>query len=66
MVLQSFGLDGGHFYRFPAEYVPLKSEFFTKNVNEWPIEILKIIKNVSGIEGSGPQTSANLYPCHSW
>ena len=31
-------------YHIPSENVPLKSEF-TKNVKEWPIEILKVNRN---------------------
>jgi hypothetical protein len=27
-------------YHTPSENVPLKSEIFTKNIKEWPIEIL--------------------------
>jgi hypothetical protein len=29
-------------YHIPPENVPLKSEIFTKNVKEWPIEILNV------------------------
>jgi hypothetical protein len=29
-------------YHIPSEKVPLKSEIFTKNVKEWPIEILNV------------------------
>jgi hypothetical protein len=29
-------------YHIPSENVPLKSEIFTKNIKEWPIEILYV------------------------
>ena len=34
-----------HFYHIPAENFPPNSDLFTKNVNEWSIKIIKIIKN---------------------
>jgi len=37
------GLEGPcAIYHIPSENVPLKSEIFTKNVKEWPIEILNV------------------------
>jgi hypothetical protein len=42
--LSVIGIRGGPctIYHIPSENVPLKLEIFTKNVKEWPIEILNV------------------------
>ena len=46
-------------YHIPSENVPLKSEIFTKNVKEWPIEILNVNRKCPIIKIFDPNKAEN-------